>query len=362
MTTRRTVLNQAQRQIGGKLIDFHGWEMAIQFSGISAEHQAVRTACGAFDLSHMGRLRVSGPRALAFLGRRVCRQLAGIGPGQVRYGLVLAEDGTVEDDVLVSAEDGDSFHVVVNAGNTAKILAAWRADAAGQEGAVEVRDLSADQAMVAVQGPLAAALLAGLGLDGRGLRYYRFADLPWPGGTVRLSRTGYTGEDGFECLLPAGDAERLWRAVLGAGALPCGLGARDTLRLEAGMPLYGNELDRTVTPVEAGLDFAIAKQGGFIGAPVVLDQLAHGAPRRLVGVVVPDRRVPRSGYAVLAGGRAVGAITSGTLSPSLGKAIGMAYVPAALAAPGTALEIDIRGTRVAAEVVPLPFYRRAKPS
>jgi aminomethyltransferase len=355
---RRTALYEAQRTLGGKLIDFQGWDMPVQFAGIALEHTCVRTACGAFDLGHMGRLQVDGAGALAFLGSRVCRRLADIRPGQVRYGLVLADDGTVEDDVLVSCQSATSFHVVVNAGNRERILALWVEDA--RRAGVAVSDLSAGQAMIAVQGPLAAGLLHALGLASDGLRSYAFAERSWQGVPVRLSRTGYTGEDGFECFLPAAAAVGFWQAVIAAGARPCGLGARDSLRLEAGMPLYGHELDRSVTPVEAGLGFAVNPAGGFTGAAVVLTQLADGPARRLVGVQLAERRVPRQGYAVLSAGSPVGRITSGTLSPTLGTAIGMAYVPAALAGPGTAIGIDVRGTVVAAEVVPLPFYKRAK--
>jgi aminomethyltransferase len=351
----RTVLFAAQQAAGGKIVDFHGWEMPVQFAGIVPEHQAVRGGCGVFDLGHMGRLHLDGDQALTFLSRRVCRSLTGMKPGQVRYGLVLAEDGTVEDDVLVSCESPTAWHVVVNASNKDKVLALWRpALPAG----VALRDLSPEQAMIAVQGPGAEALLTGLGLAAAGSKYYTFVDRAWRGTTVRLSRTGYTGEDGFEAFLPSDRAVELWEAVRGAGAVPCGLGARDTLRLEAGMPLYGNELDRTVTPVDAGLAFAINKQGGFIGAERVLAQLARGPERQLVGLRMREKRVPRSHYPVLADGAAVGHVTSGTLSPTLGQAIGMAYVPVALATPGTALAVDVRGTAVPAEVVALPFYRR----
>ncbi len=355
--TRRTPLHAVQRADGGKLIDFHGWEMPVQFAGINAEHQAVRTACGVFDLGHMGRLHVDGAGALAFLARQVCRSLAGMTPGQVRYGMVLAEDGTVEDDVLVSCEAADAWHVVVNASNKDRVLELWRP---GLPTDVRLDDLSDAQAMLAVQGPQAAQLLAGLGLDGTTLKYYQFADRAWRGTSVRVSRTGYTGEDGFECFLPAAHAEELWRAVRSAGATACGLGARDTLRLEAGMPLYGNELDRSVTPVDAGLAFAINKQGGFVGAPRVLAQLAEGAQRRLVGLRMRDKRVPRHGYAVFSADAEVGRVTSGTLSPTLGQAIGMAYVPIDLASAGTQVEVDVRGTRCPAEVVALPFYKRGR--
>lgn len=353
----RTPLFDTQRAGGGKMIDFHGWEMAVQFAGITAEHTAVRTACGAFDLGHMGRLRLTGAEALPFLARQVCRRLDDMKPGQVRYGLVLATDGTVEDDVLVSREGAESWHVVVNAGNKDKILGLWRPIVPG--GAV-LTDLSDADAMIAVQGPRAMDLLLSLGLDGRALRNYSFTDVVWQGIPVRLSRTGYTGEDGCECFITKDQVVALWNAVIAAGATPCGLGARDTLRTEAAMPLYGNELDRTVTPVEAGLGFAINRQGGFTGAEVILNQLAHGTAKRLVGLVIPDKRVPRHGYTVLHDDKLVGSITSGTLSPTLGKAIGMAYVDSHFAAIGTQLTVDVRGTQVAAIVIELPFYKRAK--
>lgn len=356
----RTGLYEAQRSRGGRFIDFNGWDMPVQFAGITQEHQTVRTACGVFDLGHMGRLHLQGRGSLELLSKQVCRRLDDLKPGQVRYGLVLAEDGTVEDDVLVSREGDDAFHVVVNAGNHQKILARWQALAGQFLERQALTDLTLDQAMIAVQGPGAAGLLAGLGLDGRALKYYSFIDLTWSGISVRLSRTGYTGEDGFECFLAANAQERFYEAVVAAGAVPCGLGCRDTLRLEAGMPLYGHELDRTVTPAEAGLGFAINKNGGFIGAEVVLAQLANGTAKRLVGLRMTDKRVPRQGYAVVKDGTPVGIITSGTLSPTLGVPIGMAYVPSALSAVGTALSVDVRGTLCGAEVVPLPFYKRAK--
>ena len=354
---QKTALHDLQAAQGGKMIDFHGWIMPVQFAGITAEHQAVRTAVGVFDLNHMGRLHLRGPGALAFLTRHVCRAIADMKAGAVRYGLVLAEDGTVEDDVLVSREGDDAFHIVVNASNKDKVLDLWRP--AVPAGTV-LKDLSATQGMIAVQGPKAIDLLKSLQLDGSALRNYHFTDVSWRGMTVRLSRTGYTGEDGCECFLPVERVGELWSAVVEAGAVRCGLGARDTLRTEAAMPLYGNELDRTVTPVEAGLGFAINKAGGFIGDGVILRQLAEGAPRRLAGLRMREKRVPRTGYAVLHGGQSVGTVTSGTLSPTLGAAIGMGYVPAALAAPGTVVSVDLRGTPVEAEVVALPFYKRPR--
>lgn len=353
----RTPLFAVQQASGGKMVDFAGWEMAVQFAGIGPEHAAVRTAAGAFDVCHMGRLRLSGPGALAFLERRTCRALADLAPGRVRYSLALADDGGAIDDLLISREAADRFHVVCNAGNRANIITPWQAEAGA---GVVVEDLSAIQGMVAVQGPKAPAILAGLGLDPAGLKNYAFRDATWRGQPIRISRTGYTGEDGAELMPPAGLTADLWQAVVAAGVAPCGLGARDTLRLEAAMPLYGHELDRGTTPVEAGLDWVVNKAGGFIGAERVLRQLAEGPARRLVGLRMVDKRVPRQGYAVLHDGATVGQVTSGTLSPTLGMALGMAFVAAKLAAPGTRLAVDVRGQVCAAEVVALPFYKRPR--
>ncbi len=356
--SERTILHDRHLAAGARMVDFHGWEMPVQYSGIVPEHLAVRTACGAFDLCHMGRLRLAGPGATDALARAVCRPIRDMEHGVVRYALVLTDAGGVEDDVLVSREGPESWHVVVNASNRERILALWRPLLPTGS----LTDVSAQEAMIALQGPRAIALLASLGLDAGALKPYRFIDASWRGARVRLSRTGYTGEDGCECFLPTARAAELWQAALERGATPCGLGARDTLRLEAGMPLYGNELDHGTTPVEAGLGFAVGKQGGYRGERVVLEQLAHGSARRLVGLRMAEKRVPRSHYPVLqgAGGPQLGAITSGTLSPTLGAAIGMAYVPSAQAQPGTELAVDIRGTAVAATVVPLPFYKRAR--
>ena len=358
MLNNQTALHACQMAAGAKMVDFHGWQMPVQFSGIAAEHQAVRQNCGVFDLGHMGRVVVAGSGALAFLDRVITRPLASMQPGQVRYGLVCTTEGTVEDDVLVSREAADRFHVVVNASNREKILALW-ASQAGDD--VIITDLTMEQAMFAVQGPDAAGLLADIGLDGQDLGYYRFVDRSVDGTSVRLSRTGYTGEDGFEVFCPADQTEAWWQRVVAAGALPCGLGARDTLRLEAGMPLYGQELDREHTPVEAGLSFAVGKQGGYIGDGVILEQLATGTATRLVGLRVDGKRPPRHGYAVLNAEEQVGAVTSGAPSPSLGYGIAMAYIPSQLATPGTELTIDIRGrSRESAVVVELPFYRRQR--
>ncbi|MDA3960707.1 MAG: glycine cleavage system aminomethyltransferase GcvT [Planctomycetota bacterium] len=354
--TNQTALYHVQCSAGAKMVDFHGWMMPVQFAGISAEHRTVRSNCGVFDLGHMGRLRVSGAGTLAFLQRVCTRPLGSLADGQVRYSLVCADDGTVEDDILVSRESGESYHVVVNASNKGKILELWQ-PLVGDD--ANLTDLTDEQAMFAVQGPAAAELLATLGLDGRELKYYRFKDIALDGISVRLSRTGYTGEDGFELFCPSTAVADLWQRVVDAGGVPCGLGARDTLRLEAGMPLYGNELDRAHTPVEAGLAFAVGMKGNYTGATVLQQQAEAGTARKLVGLQVLGKRPPRHGYPVLNGDDVVGEVTSGAPSPTLGHGIAMAYVPSELSAIGTQLSIDIRGrSREAATVVPLPFYRR----
>jgi len=357
MTAKRTALYSEHCDLQARMTDFHGWEMPLQYAGILPEHRAVRTAAGLFDLGHMGRLRLHGPGALAFLERRISRPLASAEPGRVRYALALNERGTVEDDLLVSREAEERFHVVCNAGNRKKLKGMW---APGGSDGVQLEDLSEDQAMIAVQGPRAARLLADLGLDPGDLGYFRFREAHWEDVEVRLSRTGYTGEDGFECFCPEGAVVRLWRALLAAGATPCGLGARDTLRLEAGMPLYGHELDDEHTPIEAGLGFACGKSGDYKGFEVISRQRADGVAQRLVGLLGEGRRPARPGYPVLADATPVGKVTSGTWSPTLERPVAMAYVASEHAGSGTRLQVDLRGKdRLDAEVVPMPFYKRS---
>ena len=358
MSNQRTVLYDLQVGLGAKMIDFHGWDMAVQFTSIIEEHQTVRTNCGLFDLGHMGRLRLSGSGAIDFLLKRTCRPLAKMTAGQVRYSLILNDQGCPEDDILISKESDESVHVVVNASNLNKILDLW-ADTG--EDAVEISNLTSTQAMIAVQGPKAADILASIGLPSDGLKYYQFKDLDWQNVTVRLSRTGYTGEDGFEVFIQSDQAAKFWETVQEAGAVPCGLGCRDTLRLEAGMPLYGNEIDTAHTPVEAGLNFAVGKHGTYKGADIVLAQKENGTDRKLVGLKMDGKRAARHGYAVLDNdGKEIGVVTSGSLSPTLGYPIAMAYVPADHSALGNKVLIDLRGkSQLEAEVVSLPFYKRA---
>jgi aminomethyltransferase len=339
--------------------------MPVQYAGVIDEHRAVRTAAGLFDVSHMGEVRVAGPGALAFLQRLTPNDVSKLGPGRAHYSGLLTERGTYLDDILVYRFGDDDFLVVVNASNRERDFA-WIAGHAAGAAAVEVADVSDDWALLALQGPRAAAVLAPLtDVDLGALRYYGFARGHAAGAPAIVSRTGYTGEDGFELFVAPAAARRVWDALLAAGAshglAPAGLGARDTLRLEAAMALYGHELDEETTPLEAGLGWVVKlDKGDFIGRDALVRQREEGIPRRLVGFEVRERGIARDGHRVVAGGEVVGRVTSGTWSPTFAKALGMAYVPPDLAAPGAGLTLEVRGRGLAAEVVPLPFYRRPK--
>lgn len=354
----RTPLFDRQSSAGARFVPFAGWELPLQFAGIQAEHRAVRETCGVFDVSHMGRLRVVGPQAAAQAARWLSRRLHDLPPGRVRYALALAEDGGILDDLMVLRLGDHELLLVVNAANRDALAARWRADDDPTR-AVLVDD-TLDTAMLAVQGPTAPEALAAAGLPLAGLPRYGCRVQHWRDTWVWVSRTGYTGEDGAELVVHASCAGALWDALAAAGAAPCGLGARDILRLEAGLPLYGHELARDVTPAEAGLMWAVDGDEGACGVAAARAAARRGPARQLIGLVTANRRVPRPGYAVRRGGDTVGAITSGTLSPTLGQAIAMAFVPPALAAPGTRLAVDIRGEAAEATVVPLPFWRRPR--
>ncbi len=365
---------------GGRLVDFAGWEMPVQYGSIVAEHEATRKAAALFDVSHMGRLRFEGPGAEAFLDRTVTRRVKGMKPGQVRYALVTNDKGGILDDVLVYRlvdikTGGTYYQMVVNASNRQKILV-WleRRRAAGfGPGGPEIsspRDLTFETAMIAVQGPKAAAMIEPLlGTPALDLRHYhaielQLADFPGTPTTV-VSRTGYTGEDGWELVVPARRALEVWRRLLEIGsplgAQAAGLAARDTLRLEAAMPLYGHELSETIHPFQAGLDFAVQLEDRDFPGCEALEK-ARREPSRLirVGWRLEGRRVPRETYHVLAAdGAQIGHVTSGTFSPTLEVPIAMGYCQPAFAKPGTEVFVDIRGRREPATVVELPFYRRS---
>ncbi|MCX8040179.1 MAG: glycine cleavage system aminomethyltransferase GcvT [Planctomycetota bacterium] len=354
---RATPLADRHRAAGARFTEFAGWQLPLQFAGIVAEHGAVRERCGVFDVSHMGRLRLVGPRAAELLARWLSRRVRDQAPGRVRYALALAEDGTILDDLLAARLGDYEFLLVVNAVNREALLARWQPQTAPASAVLGDETLAT--AMLAVQGPRAAAVLAAIGIALSALPRFGCRLLRWQGGELLVSRTGYTGEDGAELICAAEAAGALWDALLAAGAQPCGLGARDTLRLEAGLPLYGHELSRAVYPGEVGLDWAVDGDDEACGVAAARAAGRAGLRRRLVGLIARSRRVPRPGYAVLRGERRIGAISSGSFSPTLGQAIAMALIAADCATPGSEVSIDIRGEPEPAELVALPFYRRS---
>jgi aminomethyltransferase len=364
---RPTPLLRVHEQLGATMTGFAGWQMPLRYRSETAEHQAVRRAAGLFDLSHMGEIAVTGPGAGAALDYALTGQPSAVAPGRARYTMICAEDGGVLDDLIVYRLAGEEFLIVANAANTQVVGQALTRRADGHD--ARVTDRTADYALIAIQGPAARAILGPLTdipLDG--VKYYASHRGHVSGREILLARTGYTGEDGFELFTRPGDAEHVWRALTDAGSgdglAPAGLAARDTLRLEAGMPLYGNELGPEVTPFDAGLGRVVRfdKPGSFVGR-AALEAYAQAGPRRvLVGLTGGTRRVPRHGYAVLWDGEPRGTVTSGAPSPTLGVPIAMAYVDpevARLAPAATALAVDIRGSAEPAHMVDLPFYRRA---
>lgn len=357
------------------MVPFGGWEMPLQYSGIAAEHEAVRTAAGLFDVSHMGELELAGADALAALQRVTANDAGRLQAGQAQYSALTTAEGTVVDDLVIYRLAPDHFLLVVNAANVETDLR-WIRDALSAEGQGEpgdavVIDTSARYALLALQGPRAEAILQPLtGVELRTIPAFGFATGEVANARATIARTGYTGEDGFELLVAPAAAEAVWNSVLGAGEehglVPAGLGARDTLRLEAGMRLHGQDMDRTTTLLEAGLGWLVDwEKGPFVGREALAAQRDTGARRRLVGFEMIDRGIARHGCGVHAcdgdgADDAVGRVTSGTLTPHLKKAIGMAYVPAPLAKRDTELLIDVRGARLRARVVRMPFYRRPR--
>jgi aminomethyltransferase len=355
---RPTPLHAAHMRRGARLVEFAGFALPLQFSSILDEHAAVRDAAGLFDVSHMGQLELAGPQAPAAADRLLTRRVSGAAPGRVLYALLCNEQGGVVDDVTAYREP-ELVWLCVNAANIAKD-AKWIAEHLPP--GASLRDRSDETALLALQGPAAAAVLAGVAAPELTLlRRFRFARGLLAGRPALVSRTGYTGADGFELYCAAADAEAIYEALLAHGAplgcRPCGLGARDTLRLEAALPLYGHELDDTTSPLEAGLERFVEQGGDFVGADAIRARARAGHPRRLAGFELEERGVPRAGCAVAHAGREVGVVTSGGPSPTLQKSIGLAYVPPALAAPGTRIEILIRSRAVRACIVETPFVR-----
>ena len=365
---QHTPLHDLHVARGAKMVDFGGWHMPLQYEGILAEHKAVREAVGIFDVSHMGEIDFTGPGALAAVQRLITHDAAKLIDGRAMYTCVCYPDGGIVDDCIVYRRGPEDFRIVVNAANIAKDFAFFRqygSNLGGKAGRVDIDDHSDDYALIAVQGPKARALVAALGGDHLlAVPSFGFASAWISGVDITAARTGYTGEDGFELFVPADVAAPVWEALLAGGAAPIGLGARDTLRLEARLSLYGNDIDQTTSPLEAGLGWVVkldklARGEPFVGAEALAAQKAAGLTRTLVGFRVQDRNIARHGAEVVdPSGAVIGTVTSGGPAPTVGGAVGLAYVPIALSAPGTVLTISQRGRSFPAEVVKGPFYRR----
>jgi aminomethyltransferase len=365
---KKTPLHARHRALGAKMVPFGGWDMPVEYSGIVAEHMAVRERAGLFDVSHMGQIEIAGKDALAAVHRFSSNDAGKLSVLQAHYSGLMSGQGTFVDDLLVYRLGPAHFLLVVNASHIAEDYAyiAERIKPAGDAVAV---DSSSRYALLAIQGPKALETLQPLtGVDLASIKYYWFAHGEVAGVRATVSRTGYTGEDGFEVFVPPQSADKVWQSILESGkpfdVIPCGLGARDTLRLEAAMRLHGNDIDGTTTPVEADLNWIVGwKRADFdalAGAEVLKVQKAQGASRKLIGFEMLDRGIARHGYDAYVGGEKAGIVTSGTQTPYLKKAIGMAYLPIAHTQPGTEFEVDVRGRRTRARVVPMPFYKRAK--
>lgn len=364
-SVRRTALHDVHAAAGAAFTDFAGWLMPLRYGSELAEHHAVRTTAGLFDLSHMGQLEITGPQAAALLDHAVVSDIGAIAVGKAKYTMICREDGGILDDLIVYRLADEHYLVVANASNADVVAAAVLERAAGFD--ARVADTREAWSLIAVQGPDAAKVLGRVTpADLAAVRYYAIAAADVAGRSTLLARTGYTGEDGFEIFCAPDDAATIWAALRaagdGLGLVPAGLACRDTLRLEAGMPLYGNELTADLTPYEAGLGAVVRlDKPEFVGRDALLARSSRPVEQVRVGLVTPGRRAARTGYAVLDGeGRTVGRVTSGALSPTLGHPVAMAYVDNASAEPGTELLVDVRGQHLAAHVVPLPFYRRPR--
>ena len=361
----KTPLHGRHVALGAKMVPFAGWEMPLQYAGITEEHLAVRRAAGLFDVSHMGEIEVAGTDALAAVQRISTNDASRLEVGQAQYSALATPEGTFVDDLLVYRLAGDHFMLVVNAANIATGFE-WIRDHIAEVGDAVAVNTSSRYALIAVQGPRALDVVQPLtDVDLASIRYYRFATGEVSGIRATISRTGYTGEDGLELFVAPQTADRLWTALMSAGRhhglQPAGLGARDTLRLEAAMRLSGQDIDGTTTVLEAGLGWIVGwDKADFIGRDALVKQREAGVDRKLVGLEMTGPGIARHGYDVHAGGERVGRVTSGTRTPFIEKAVALAYVPAAGAAPDTEYEVDVRGRRVPARVVALPFYKRPR--
>ncbi|WP_282140574.1 glycine cleavage system aminomethyltransferase GcvT [Cytobacillus oceanisediminis] len=362
---KRTPLFEVYKDYGAKTIDFGGWDLPVQFSSIKEEHEAVRTKAGLFDVSHMGEIEVKGTDSLKYLQKMMTNDISKLKNSGAQYTAMCYENGGTVDDLLVYKIEDDHYLLVVNASNIEKDFN-WLQEHA--EGNVELKNLSEDMAQLAIQGPLAEKVLQKLaGTNLSDIGFFKFQqDVDLNGKKALVSRTGYTGEDGFEVYCDAQDAVALWIEILEAGkeegVLPCGLGARDTLRFEANLALYGQELSPEITPLEAGIGFAVKlnKEADFIGKEVLKNQKENGVPRKLAGIEMIDRGIPRHGYPVYKGEELIGEVTTGTQSPTLKKNIGLVLIKKEHAEPGTDLEVEIRGKRLKAKIAATPFYKREK--
>lgn len=361
----RTPLYDVYKNYGAKTIDFGGWDLPVQFSSIKEEHEAVRTKAGLFDVSHMGEVEVRGEDSLAFLQKIATNDVSLLKDGGAQYTAMCYEDGGTVDDLLIYKKADHDYLLVINASNIDKDVNWLTANTFGD---VSIKNVSDDLALLALQGPLAEKVLQTLtDIDLTEIKFFKFSDEVNVAGVKALvSRTGYTGENGFELYCAANDAVTLWEKILEAGkedgVLPCGLGARDTLRFEATLPLYGQELTKDITPIEAGIGFAVKtnKEADFNGKAVLKDQKENGASRKLVGIELIEKGIPRHGYEVFVNGDEVGVVTTGTQSPTLGKNIGLALLKTEFTELGTEVEVQVRKKRLKAVVVATPFYKRPK--
>ena len=364
-TLKKTPLNARHRLLGARMVAFGGWDMPVEYSGIADEHMAVRSRAGLFDVSHMGEIEIAGRDALAAVQQITSNDASRLAEHQAQYSALTTPAGTFVDDVLTYKLADEHFMLVVNGSNIIKDFS-WITSQISGLGDVVAVNTSSRYALLAIQGPAAREILQTLtSVNLSEIKYYWFTTGEVANVAGTISRTGYTGEDGFEVFVPPAQAERVWDAILAAGRsaglIPAGLAARDTLRLEAAMRLYGNDMNETTTVLEADLGWIVGwKKETFIGAEALRRQQAEGIARKLVGFEVLDRGIARHGHEVIVGGEKAGVVTSGTQTPFLKKAIGMAYLPADRTAPGSEFEIDVRGRRLRAHVVPTPFYKRPR--
>jgi len=359
-TLKRTAFYEIHQKLGAKIVPFAGYEMPVQYpQGITAEHNAVRQQCGLFDVSHMGEFMVRGPQALEFVNYVTTNDVAALAVGQVHYSTILNERGTIEDDCLVY-RFADHLMMVVNASNMAKDFKHISTQLPKFKATLE--DVSEATSLLALQGPKAVSILQPMTkTDLSAIGYYHFTEGQVGGMQTIISRTGYTGEDGFELYFDNQFGPKMWNALMATGHVtPAGLGARDTLRLEMGMALYGNDINDSLTPLEGNLAWLVKlKKGDFVGKAALEKQKAEGIPKKLIGFTLPEKNYPRHGYPVFYNGQPSGEVMSGTVSPTLGTPIGTAYLPSAAAKEGTTFEVEIRGKRVPATVVKMPFYKDA---